>query len=589
MLGYWRREWKAHLAPLLVRCAADEDDLLNDPEALGGLVALGLQERLKKNGEPARPVMRFQLPEQETSDRFRAGDQVVFLGSQDRAGYSSIERLDAVTGEVDLLWSEEQAAVPRAVVRNGWVAAKPKPEALSELASRLLDPATHGAPSAAALALLRRDVPRFLPGHAPLLGRFSDDVDEMLRWTTGLAGTCVAVQGPPGTGKTWRAARQIRALIASGQRVGITAFSHHAIDNLLEAVVEVFADDPENLHAVRKVARNPTNALPGVMYVTTNKSAAKSGYNLVAGTTWLFAGPDLAGASVDVLVVDEAGQLSLADALAACRSARNVLLLGDPLQLPQVALAAHPGGSGRSALEHLLGDATTMPDDRGVFLSETWRMHPDICGFISRNVYGGRLSSHASCARQTTKLGRGLRRLRAEHTGCSTQSQEEADLVLAEIHRVLGTEWVDQHGVTHLLGPQDVLVVAPYNDQVDLLRARLDAEPRTAGVAAGTVDKFQGRQAAVVFFSMATSSGADMSRSGDFLFSKNRFNVAVSRARCLAYLVCTDELLDTRGRDVEEMRLISTLCAFAEAAEVLPLPRQLRRAECTAPTVTGPR
>jgi superfamily I DNA and/or RNA helicase len=143
--------------------------------------------------------------------------------------------------------------------------------------------------------------------------------------------------------------------------------------------------------------------------------------------------------------------------------------------------------------------------------------------------------------------------------------------------------------VTRVLRPEDVLVVAPYNDQVDLLRARIDARPATAGVAVGTVDRFQGREAAVVFFSMATSSAADMTRSGDFLFSRNRFNVAVSRARCLAYLVCTDELLDSRGRDVEEMQLLSTLCAFAEAARLPVVPRQLRPlAEERDALATGP-
>ncbi len=391
----------------------------------------------------------------------------------------------------------------------------------------------------------------------------------MLRWTTGLDGTCVAVQGPPGTGKTFRGARQIHALIKAGKRVGITAFSHHAIDNLLEAVIEFIRinGDLDDLRAARKGKQPRSGPLERVTYTPSNAAAAKPEHNLVAGTTWLFAGNDLAAAPVDVLVIDEAGQMSLADALSACRSADNLLLLGDPLQLPQVAQASHPAGSGRSSLEHVLGDDATMPPQRGVFLSETRRMHPDVCGFLSQHVYEGRLTSHPSCAQQNTKRGTGLRWLRAEHTERSTHSEEEAEIVRNEIFGLLGTFWTDQHGVTKLLEVKDVLVVAPYNDQVDLLRECLDAESRTRGIAVGTVDKFQGREAAVVFFSMATSSSGDMSRTADFLFSRNRFNVAVSRARCLAYLVCTEALLNSRGRDVEEMRLISILCAFAEAAE----------------------
>ncbi len=274
----------------------------------------------------------------------------------------------------------------------------------------------------------------------------------------------------------------------------------------------------------------------------------------------------MAAKPVDVLVIDEAGQLAIADALAAVRSTTNLILLGDPQQLPQVSQASHPGGGGLSVLEHVLGEAATISSNRGVFISETWRMHPDVCSFISDEIYEGRLTSHSSCELQSTAFGTGLRWLVAHHIDRVTESDEEADLVITEIHRLLGAGWTDQHGSNAPLGVADVLVVAPYNDQVSLLRSRLDADPLTAGIAVGTVDKFQGRQAAVVFFTMATSTAADLARSAGFLFSRNRFNVAISRARCLAYLVCTEALLNSRGRDVDEMRLISTLCAFAERA-----------------------
>ena len=217
-------------------------------------------------------------------------------------------------------------------------------------------------------------------------------------------------------------------------------------------------------------------------------------------------------------------------------------------------------------LEHLLGDAATIPPDRGVFLAQTRRMHPDVCEFISRQVYDDRLTAHASCANQSTTFGTGLRWLRARHAGCSTSSVEEAILVRDTIIGQAGGTWTDASIVTHPLTPTDYLVVAPYNDQVAVLRAVLDADPRTHGVRVGTVDKFQGQEAPIVFFSMATSSGADMPRGADFLFSKNRLNVAISRAKCLAYLVCTDELLNTRARDVDDMKLIATLCAFVEYA-----------------------
>jgi uncharacterized protein len=274
---------------------------------------------------------------------------------------------------------------------------------------------------------------------------------------------------------------------------------------------------------------------------------------------------------VDVLIVDEAGQLGLVDTLAASISATNVILLGDPQQLPQVAQASHPDRSGVSALEHLLGDGVrTFPPDRGVLLDVTWRMHPDVCAFISEVMYEGRLTSHPSCALQTTATaGTGLRWIRAQHTGRSTESPEEAAIVAATIHGLLGTDWTDQDGATRPLTARDVIVVTPYNDQRRLITTVLQAQAATAGVEVGTVDKFQGREAAVVLFSMTTSSAEFMPRDATFLFSKNRLNVAISRARALAYLICTDELLDTRARDVPQMTLISALCAFVERTPVL--------------------
>ena len=453
------------------------------------------------------------------------------------------------------------------VVRNDWVAQKPKPDALNELAARVLDPRGQG-PNPVSMALLRRDRPAFGPGGGPPGGRFSDDLAEMTAWATQLDHSYVAIQGPPGTGKTYRAANLVRALIGAGLRVGITAFSHHAIDNLLEEIVGVLTDAGElnRLHAGCRHASEPAGGgLANVTYGS-NQKCAKAEFNLVAGTTWLFANNLMHDEPVDVLLIDEAGQLALADALAAARSARNLVLLGDPLQLPQVAKALHPNGSGASVLEHVLGEHGTMPDDRGVFLTETRRMHPDICRFISEEIYEGRLRSHESCAGQTTELGTGLRWLQAHHDGCTTESAEEADLVAAEIARMMATTWTDEKGERRPLTPRDVMVVAPYNDQVHLIRARLDQDERTRGVSVGTVDKFQGRQAAVVFFTMTTSSGVDIARGADFLFSRNRLNVAISRARCLAYLVCTEELLNSRAHDVDQMRLISTLCAFVERA-----------------------
>ena len=193
-------------------------------------------------------------------------------------------------------------------------------------------------------------------------------------------------------------------------------------------------------------------------------------------------------------------------------------------------------------------------------------MHSDVCNFISDQIYAGKLHSDVSCEQQTTVAGTGLRWLRAEHVGNSTSAPEEADLIVEEIRMLIGTPWTNQRGEVKRLKAKNFMVVAPYNRQRRLITERLSEHAEVADVPVGTVDKFQGKQAAVVFFSMTTSTGDLIVRGVDFLFSRNRLNVAISRARCLAYLVCTEELLDTRASDVDDMRLISTLNAFVEWA-----------------------
>ncbi len=272
--------------------------------------------------------------------------------------------------------------------------------------------------------------------------------------------------------------------------------------------------------------------------------------------------------------------------------------MGDPLQLAQVSQAVHPGRSGLSVLEHLLGDSATIPPDRGLFLEHTRRMHPDVCRFISEVVYEGRLESAPECANRKIALGvrrlaaalgeretvpspaaageggrrpgeglcgTGLRFIPIEHEANSQSSAEEAERIADEIARLLTQSVTDEKCVTRPMQQRDIMVVAPYNAQVrcvtEVLRSRWLGD-----VPVGTVDKFQGRQAEVVFFSMATSSGDDLPRDIDFLFSRNRLNVAISRARCLAIVVASPRLLDVACNTPEQMQLVNALCRFVEMA-----------------------
>jgi len=259
--------------------------------------------------------------------------------------------------------------------------------------------------------------------------------------------------------------------------------------------------------------------------------------------------------------------VSLADAIAMATSSRNVVLTGDPQQLSQVRQGTHPGASGASVLEHLLDGHATVPADRGLFLERSWRMHPAIAAFVSDLAYDGRLRSAEGRERQRIESsglrGHGLRYLAATHESNGQQSIEEARIIASAIDVLLTDgSWTDWRGATRQLTAADILVVAPYNMQVRCLVGEVPA-----GVEVGTVDRFQGREAPVVFFSMASSSGEDVPRGLEFLFSRNRFNVAVSRAKAMAVVVASPRLLETRCRSVEQMRLVNALCRFVEQAD----------------------
>jgi predicted RecB family nuclease len=571
LLGYWRRERLADVGPKFAQLEAETHVLLDDPDVVAGLEFCEFEDHQGARGNLKYAV--FSWPDQPLSNDIRDGT-VLIAGGLGESGFAGLVSIDRDAHTVTLRWNEkreEDGFFPRALSPDDWVMPRPKPAVLGQLARQVLAAPGESAPNPVSVALLSRALPRFFPGSGPPDGAFSDNLDDILSWVNDLDCSYVAIQGPPGTGKTYSGAHIIHALITSGKRVGISAMGHAAIDNLLKAVHDVFAEKSELNHLVacKKVTKKPIHVgLESVTYTTGNKAAANPKYNLVAGTSWFFSSPDMRDNSVDVLLIDEAGQLSLADAVAASSSTKNVLLLGDPLQLAQVSKGTHPAGSGASVLEHALAGETTISAERGVFLAETRRMHPAVCGFISSQFYEGRLSSYPACSDQSIDgVEAGLVWLQATHAGRSTDSPEEAKMVATTISQLLGREWHDSQGKTAPLTAEDFMVVAPYNDQVNLLREVLDSDVRTAGVPVGTVDKFQGREAPVVFFTMATSTAEDMPRGPEFLFSRNRVNVAVSRARCVAYLVCTEELLNSRARTVEDMRLIGTLSAFAEQAQ----------------------
>jgi len=568
LLGYWRRERRAVNADAYRLSIADEADQFDSLAAITRLTFAELSDQVSaKTGKALKwPWARFTFPPQPIDVDIRKGSKLIVAINEQEWSFFKIEHLDAEAGELSVTWdaeAQEKGVHPSSLVHYEWFDEGAKLIALQDLADEMLT----GSADRVGHAMLRRDLPSFAPGRGPDGGVFVADVPAICGWATGLDRSYVPIQGPPGTGKTYTGAHIIRTLVNAGLRVGVTAMSHAAVDNLMQAVVERFAEegDVENLRAARKAKEGPVR---GIRYEDDNGKVARGDFNVIAGTTWLMASKPMRENPVDVLVVDEAGQLGLADTIAATISTTNVILLGDPQQLAQVSQASHPGGAGASALEHLLDGELTVLPERGVLLETTWRMHPDVCEFISDVMYGGKLHCHETCVGQSAAGETGLRWLRATHKGRSTESPEEAAIVVAKVEEMLGQDWTDQHGVTRPLAAKDFMVVAPYNDQRRCIDAALRANPATRGVEVGTVDKFQGQEAELVIISMTTSSERDLPRNIEFLYSKNRLNVAISRAKCLAVIIANPQLMAVRCQTPEQMALVNTLCWAADAGKL---------------------
>lgn len=550
LVGWHRREARPQWWDFFRYGDLTDDELVDDATALGGLGEPELVGTVARSN-----VWRYRFPAQES--RLRVGDTVCDVDDQTRLG--TVVRLDLADGCIDLkIGLAREHPAPRGLQPDG-----PLDNSGARASLRATGELVLAGGSNLATRLLDRDVPASLPvrdGETP--------AQALLRVGTDLDGQVLAVQGPPGTGKSFNAAGLIRALLDQGKSVGVTALSHAVIGGLLHEV---------GRPALQKATREQWCGHPGVECTNDNaaveKAVADGTHRLVGGTAWLWTRPALEE-SVDVLVVDEAGQFSLADAVAVARCARSVVLLGDPQQLTQPTLAEHPYGAGVSALEHLLDGHATIPDDRGIFFDATWRMHPDVNDFVSLTSYEGRLHTDPSTTRQRVHdagpwSGTGLRWVPVEHAGNDTSSPEEAQVVAGIVDRLLGATWTNADGVTAPITVEDVLVVAPYNVQVGLLRETL-REHVDAGLLIGTVDKFQGKQAAVVVYSTTSSSAADAPRGLAFLYDTHRLNVAISRARAVAVMVGSPALLDAVPHAADHVRLVNAYCRFAEMAVRVP-------------------
>jgi len=577
------------------RCSTPVEDLVDDATCVGDLTG----PVAAADGSWPGPVVgqsrhhTYTFPAQDCA--LRVGDTVV--DPQTRKAAGTLVAIDPAGTLVLSRGKSRPPLFPSALVPGGPPNAFDQQDALLRLARWLAD---HGIDSplpqwGAARQLLLRQPPTLTTADGPtatadaatadgagrpLLADGEDPVTGTVRLVASLRHATLPVQGPPGSGKTRTAAHVITDLVSRNLRVGITGPSHSVVRGVVAALVEHADKVGQPLRVVQKGDKAQVHAHPAVTRVGSNAKVVAhldSGtVDVVAGTGWLFADQALEG-RLHVLFVDEAGQFSLADTLAVSASAHNLVLLGDPQQLSQPGAARHPDGVDASGLAHALAGHATVTPDAGLFLPDTYRMHPAISAWVGATSYDGRLRSAPGLDRQRVEprpdspadlrallTGAGVRYLPVPHDGARNASPVEAGQVARVVDALVGGTWTywdgpSQRCVTRPFTVDDVLVVAPFNAHVAALRRVLPA-----GVRVGTVDKFQGGEAPVAVYSMATSTAEDSPRGVDFLYSLNRLNVAVSRARGLAVLVCSPALLAPRLLHVRHVPLVSALCSLAE-------------------------
>jgi len=543
LVGWHRRENRPRWWEFFRVEDLDAEMLVEDGSTIGGLSAPDQVGEVKES-----LLWRYEFEPQDC--KLSVGHGAIDVDDP-HASLGTVVELDPAGGYLVLKRSKRTApAQPRGFGPEGPINVTVLHESIARVGAQVL-----AGESPLGRMLLQRHVPSRLqlnPGESPS--------KMVVRLGRVLSGQVLAVQGPPGSGKTTTGAALIRALLDDGLTVGVTALSHKVINNLLKKVDRPALQKWDELEDVGSDQITVVTTNDAVVGALTGRTA-----NLVGGSAWLWAREDMQGL-VDVLIIDEAGQFSLANAVAVSSSARSMVLLGDPQQLTQPTQAVHPDGAGISALDHLLDGHDTIPAEVGVFLDKTYRMHPGITEFVSQTSYDGRLASVEGLEVQRVQApgelsGSGLRWIPVVHEGNASASDEEAAVVATLVADLCRGTWTDHEGSEHRLTLDDIMVVAPYNRHVARLAAKLPV-----GARVGTVDKFQGQQAAVVIYSTASSNAAQAPRGVDFLYDLHRLNVAVSRARALTAIVASPDLLDAEVHTPQQLRAVNALCRYVEEA-----------------------
>ena len=560
---YFRRENKSAWWEHFRLHELNFEDALAERKAIAGLQYIG---EIKPEGRAKLPIHQYSFPPQEIGLSVGA-----ILHEIKGIKIGTVHAISNEKRVVAIKKTGESLDVhPFCVHEEEVVTIEPLASAMFEIAESVIFHGMEtGPPYAATKDLLFKKPPRLaIPQDGPLLQESDDLLSGVVRIASNLRSSVLGIQGPPGSGKTHTGAVMILRLAQQGKRIAVTAPSHKVIRNLFHKILELGKEENISVSLVHKLTEN-LGLVPGLEEVKDNKQALRAVQEkkVVGGTAWLWAHND-AREVLDYLFVDEAGQMSLAHVLAASRAAKNLILLGDPQQLEQPQKAAHPEGADIAALSHLLDGHKTMPDDKGIFLGLTRRLHPAITRFTSEVFYENRLRSLAGLEKRLLVgnpmfAGAGLFYVPVNHTGSQNRSLEEVDVIARITRQLTDMRWVNAQGRELKVTANDVLIVAPYNAQVAALSEKLP------DFRIGTVDKFQGQEAAIVIYAMTSSSPQDAPRGMNFLYNPNRLNVATSRAQCVCILIASEKLLEAECRTIDQMRWANALCRYRELATVI--------------------
>lgn len=567
------------------RIGKESDELIKDAECLAGLKLqtknsdteddFEYSGKRKRNSRHTRisadyfQTLKYKFPEQETKLKLHDNPSI-FLNN--KIENTTIAGLDTQNCVVELI-TETDSSLPR---RLDLLPPKPyNTKALANSLRNVIELLADGNPLVqAAEQFVIKSVPLFHDNRKNILNGKESLVDQTVDAVEKLFSSTLIIQGPPGTGKTYTSAKAIVNLVKHGKRVAVTSNSHKAITNLLKMVAEFAIEERIDIDVGQKVRELDIEKLPDNYFQTTENYHFPH-TDVVGGTVWLLTrfcksprSRNLTEQAFDYLFVDEAGQVSAANLIAISSCAENIVLVGDPLELAQPIKASHPGESGDSCLEYLMKDKRVVPAAQGIFLETSRRMHPSVCNFISEMVYEGKLLHDKAASEQQLidKTGRslyGVHFVNVFHEHRSQHSPEEIKAIQNKIKFLIGSQFTDRNGDTTKIRHEDIMVVAPFNAQVNALESALPKKVRI-----GTIDKFQGQEAPICLISMTSSSGAEVPRGMEFLFSLNRINVAVSRAKIYALVFASNRLLDTPCNTVEQMRLLNTFCHLEEQTKL---------------------